>query len=207
MVEVLITVMNPHTLSSYKIIEEDYTTPVIDTINITNIKLPFTFHRTAHQSHQVEMACQNTKTNRRYKEMWFVLLQHKLRHELALSPNLFGILHNDTIHFWVSTPEYQSGGSLYPSAFRRTIVGNLVVIPLIVTVVFAAYWEVLFHYKSKHGVLDADQQDLIRFNRDHDSGESNSGQSIDLQKSSIQEDLPLRIDQTEFFDKCYSYQD
>ncbi|EFA85535.1 hypothetical protein PPL_01493 [Heterostelium album PN500] len=58
---------------------------------------------------------------------------------------------------WVSTPEYQSGGSLYPSAFRRTIVGliiyqllmigvfnvykffwgNLVVIPLIGTVCYS----------------------------------------------------------------------
>eukprot|EP01133_Synstelium_polycarpum_P002930 gene2930-3370_t len=75
---------------------------------------------------------------------------------------------------WVNVPEYQAGGRLYPSAFRRTIaglvifqllmigvfniykffLGTLVVIPLLLTLLFACWCETLFHEKSKYGIMD-----------------------------------------------------
>ncbi|EGG22185.1 hypothetical protein DFA_04303 [Cavenderia fasciculata] len=76
---------------------------------------------------------------------------------------------------WVNTPNYQSGGSLYPLAYRRSIVGliiyqlvmigvfnvydffwgNLVIIPLVATLLFWAHCEFLFCHKSEHGILDS----------------------------------------------------
>eukprot|EP01132_Coremiostelium_polycephalum_P006240 gene6240-7771_t len=82
---------------------------------------------------------------------------------------------------WVNTPSYQGGGKLHPSSFRRTLVGlliyhllmigtfniykffwgNLVVIPLVITLVYWAYCEIVFNGKSQHGVLDAYNQEEI----------------------------------------------
>ncbi|GAM23165.1 hypothetical protein SAMD00019534_063400 [Acytostelium subglobosum LB1] len=88
---------------------------------------------------------------------------------------------------WVNTPNYQTGGRLYPSVFRRTIIGlliyqllmigvfnlykfywgNLTAIAVIFTAIYGYYVDSLFLDKSRYGVLCTYDENEALLNQDH----------------------------------------